>query len=94
MDEIQRAPVLFSYIQRLVDERREPSFFALTGSQHFDLLHRYRRRSPGRVALLELLPFSWSELQAAGISVASLDHLLFQGPCPPLYNRQLDPRDW
>src|SRR6266498_23904 len=94
LDEIQRAPALFSYIQRIVDERRQPGFFVLTGSQHFALLAQISQTLAGRVALLELLPFSWSELQAAGISVPLLDHLLFQGQYPPLYDHQLDPRDW
>jgi len=94
LDEIQRAPALFSYIQRIVDERREPGFFVLTGSQHFDLLAQISQTLAGRVALLELLPFSWNELQSAGVSISSLDHLLFQGQYPPLYDRHLDPRDW
>jgi predicted AAA+ superfamily ATPase len=86
LDEVQRAPGLFSYIQGIVDERRTPGFFVLTGSQHFDLLAQISQTLAGRVALLELLPFSWSELQLAGISVPSLDHLLFQGQYPSLYD--------
>jgi predicted AAA+ superfamily ATPase len=94
LDEVQRAPELFSYIQGIVDARQEPGFFVLTGSQHFGLLAQISQTLAGRVALLELLPFAWSELQSAGIEVASLDHLLFQGQYPPLYDRDLDPLDW
>ena len=65
-DEIQRAPALFSYIQRLVDERREPSFFGLTGSQHFDLLAQISQTLAGRVALLELLPFPGASCRRPG----------------------------
>jgi predicted AAA+ superfamily ATPase len=94
LDEVQRAPELFSYLQGIVDARQEPGLFVLTGSQHFGLLAEISQTLAGRVALLELLPFSFSELQAAGLTMASLDHLLFQGQYPPLYDRDLDPLDW
>ena len=94
LDEIQRAPELFSYIQGIVDAHQEPGFFVLTGSQHFGLLAQISQTLAGRVALLELLPFSFSELQSAGVNIPSLDHLLFQGHYPPLYDRHLSPLDW
>jgi predicted AAA+ superfamily ATPase len=56
LDEIQRAPELFSYMQGVVDARQEPGFFILTGSQHFGLLAQISQTLAGRVALLELLP--------------------------------------
>jgi uncharacterized protein len=94
LDEIQRAPKLFSYIQGIVDKQRKPGLFILTGSQHFGLLAQVSQTLAGRVATLELLPFSFPELKAAGLSIASLDQLLFQGQYPALYDRHLDPVDW
>lgn len=94
LDEIQRAPDLFSYIQGIVDENPQPGFFVLTGSQHFGILAQISQTLAGRVALLELLPFSLSELQSAGIEIPSLDQLLFQGHYPLLYDRKLSPLDW
>jgi uncharacterized protein len=95
LDEIQRAPKLFSYIQGIVDEQRKPGLFILTGSQHFGLLAQLSQTLAGRVATLELLPFSLHELKAAGLlSITSLDRLLYQGQYPALYDRQLDPVDW
>ena len=94
LDEIQRAPKLFSYIQGIVDEQRKPGLFILTGSQHFGLLAQVSQTLAGRVATLELLPFSFPELKAAGLSIASLDQLLFQGQYTALYDRHLDPVDW
>src|SRR5690349_19713873 len=38
LDEIQRAPGLFSYLQGIVDEAQRRGLFILTGSQQFDLL--------------------------------------------------------
>ena len=94
LDEIQRAPKLFSYIQGIVDEQRKPGLFILTGSQHFGLLAEVTQTLAGRVATLELLPFSLHELKAARLNIASLDQLLFQGQYPALYDRNLDPVDW
>lgn len=94
LDEIQRAPALFSYIQGIVDEQRIPGFFILTGSQQFGLLAQISQTLAGRVALLELLPFSLSELTSAGLGGEPLDHLLFRGQYPPLYDRDLSPVDW
>ncbi len=62
LDEVQRAPDLFSYIQGIVDEADRPGHFILTGSQNFLLLTRISQSLAGRCAVLRLLPFSRSEL--------------------------------
>jgi len=64
LDEIQRAPELFSYIQVLVDQHRDwTGRFILTGSQNFLLLQSISQSLAGRCAVLHLLPFSLAELQ-------------------------------
>ena len=64
LDEVQRAPDLFSYIQVLVDEHTDwLGRFILTGSQNFLLLHSISQSLAGRCAVLHLLPFSLAELQ-------------------------------
>ncbi|RLB81222.1 MAG: AAA family ATPase [Deltaproteobacteria bacterium] len=63
LDEVQRAPELFSYIQVLVDEHRDwTGRFILTGSQNFLLLQSISQSLAGRCAVLHLLPFSLAEL--------------------------------
>lgn len=62
LDEVQRAPDLFSYIQGIVDRRDRPGRFVLTGSQNFLLLDRVSQSLAGRCAILRLLPFSRREL--------------------------------
>ena len=63
LDEVQRAPELFSYIQVLVDEHRDwAGRFVLTGSQNFLLLQSISQSLAGRSAVLHLLPFSLAEL--------------------------------
>ncbi len=62
LDEAQRAPDLFSYIQGIVDQRDRPGQFILIGSQNFLLLQTISQSLAGRCAVLHLLPFSYPEL--------------------------------
>ncbi len=64
LDEVQRAPELFSYIQVVVDEERRAGRFVLSGSQNFLLLRSISQSLAGRSAVFHLLPFSLSELLA------------------------------
>ena len=66
LDEVQRVPELFSYMQRVMDERNEPGQFILSGSQNFLLLNSISQSLAGRVAILHLLPLSYTELTHAG----------------------------
>lgn len=94
LDEAQRCPALFSYLQTQVDADRRMGEFVLTGSQQFGLLSNITQTLAGRVGLLQLLPFSWQELQQGGAAVSSLDDLLWRGLYPPLYDRDLAPALW
>lgn len=94
LDEIQRAPSLFSYLQTAADARRQPGLFILTGSQHFLLLQSLSQTLAGRSRLLTLLPFSLEELHGTAHSKISLEKLLTKGLYPRLYDRGLNPLDW
>jgi uncharacterized protein len=94
LDEAQRAPQLFSYLQTKVDEQIIPGMFVLTGSQQFGLLSGITQSLAGRVGLIHLLPFAASELSAAGQLPESLEELLVRGLYPPLYDRNILPGDW
>ncbi len=94
LDEVQRCPELFSYLQTRVDDDRLPGQFILTGSQQFGLLKKITQSLAGRVGLLELPPFTYAEIQKAGCAPNSLDELLFKGLYPPLYDRELNPSNW
>ena len=94
LDEAQRCPALFSYLQTRVDATKCMGEFVLTGSQQFGLLSNITQSLAGRVGLIQLLPFSTQELQQGGILVNSLDDLLWQGLYPPLYDRSLDVAQW
>lgn len=110
LDEVQRAPHLFSYIQTIVDEEDIPGHFILTGSQNFLLLKNISQTLAGRCAIFHLLPFSRDELiPAAQLTVdeigqtiptdrsipdIDLNSLLFQGFYPRIHDKSLDPQDW
>lgn len=110
LDEAQRAPELFSYIQSAVDERDQPGQFILTGSHNFLLLQGISQSLAGRCAVLHLLPFSLSELAArAALSIDKLGSelprrakppqqglmkTLFTGFYPRIHDKKLQPRDW
>ncbi len=94
LDEAQRAPSLFSYLQGYVDQRKEMGQVVLTGSQNFLLLESITQSLAGRVGLFELLPLSTAEATPKLPANLSLDELIFQGLYPALYDRPLDPADW
>jgi predicted AAA+ superfamily ATPase len=94
IDEVQRCPELFSYLQGWVDERRRMGDFILTGSQQFGLHSGISQSLAGRVGLVQLLPFSQAELRAAGRLLPTLDEMLWRGGYPPLYDRDIPPHLW
>ncbi len=94
IDEAQRAPELFSYIQGIVDRSNKEGEFILTGSQNFLLLEKISQSLAGRVAILNLLPFSNLELIHAGIGISDVDKLIFTGLYPRLYDKGISPVDF
>lgn len=94
IDEAQRVPELFSYIQTIVDERKRTGLFILTGSQHFSFMEKISQSLAGRVSILKLMPFSMDELRRAKKLPRSLDRLMFSGGYPRIYDKRLDPTDW
>ncbi|MBI5383756.1 MAG: ATP-binding protein [Verrucomicrobia bacterium] len=94
LDEVQRCPGVLSYLQGVVDRDRRAGLFILTGSQQFDLLAGITQSLAGRAALLPLLPFSFGELDAAGLASARLEEHLFNGAYPPIHDRKLEPGLW
>ena len=91
LDEIQRTPELFSYIQGIVDDKHDAQF-VITGSQNFQLLQGITQSLAGRTMLLKLMPFSLSELGKAGIEFDNYEDVIFKGLYPGIYDRQINPQ--
>jgi hypothetical protein len=94
IDEAQRMPQLFSYLQSIVDRKKQNGLFILTGSRQFGLLSNITQSLAGRVGLVQLLPFSIEELLNNNVVVPPLPAMLYQGFYPPLYDRDLLPAQW
>jgi hypothetical protein len=110
LDEVQRAPELFSYIQTLVDEDSKTGRFILSGSQNFLLLKSVSQSLAGRCAILHLLPFSLSEIEGRSpikimnvgrdlprkrpVPDADVIETLFRGFYPRIHDKGLDPQRW
>lgn len=90
LDEIQRAPELLSYIQVIVDEKKQNGQFVLTVSHQLSLHQAVLQSLAGRTALLTLLPLSLNELKQNKI-ILNTDQQILNGFYPRLYQEELDP---
>ncbi|MEZ4687607.1 MAG: ATP-binding protein [Bacteroidia bacterium] len=92
LDEIQRVPELLSWLQQVLDESNERGKFILTGSNNMLLLEKITQSLAGRVAYLDLLPFSLSERPDTFTS--SLHECLLYGGYPPVIADKIAPENW
>ncbi|HAZ03447.1 MAG: AAA family ATPase [Bacteroidetes bacterium GWF2_42_66] len=91
LDEVQRVPELFSYLQQILDESVSNGLFIITGSNNFLLQESISQSLAGRVGYLYLLPLSLGEI---GDKESNSNMLLFKGGYPALYNEVTDPTKW
>ena len=92
IDEAQHVPELFSYIQGIVDEKKQPGQFILSGSQNFLLLEKISQSLAGRVYVFHLLPLSYAELKNE--NVKDLKDAIFYGGYPRLFDANIAPKDF
>lgn len=90
IDEIQKLPDLFSYIQTEVDERKISGQFVITGSQQFELSEKISQSLAGRVANFTLLPLAISEIG----KIPAFEKLAVNGFYPRIYDRPIPPKDY
>lgn len=94
IDEIQKVPALFNYLQEILDTLDEPGRFILTGSQNFLLMEKITQSLAGRIGLLNLLPFGFHELPTQHQKDFSMEMLLFSGLYPAVYDRPIEAGDF
>ncbi len=98
IDEIQYAPELFSYIKMVVDkDRSKKGQFLLTGSQSFPLMAKVTESLAGRIAIFNLLPFSFKERlkMQKSFSLDVFKKMLLRGGFPELVvNKSMDAKLW
>lgn len=82
IDEAQKVPQLFEYIQVIVDNNPDRKFL-LSGSSNFELMNSLSESLAGRAGVFELMPMSLSET-LSGSSVKSMDDFLYDGLFPAI----------
>lgn len=90
IDEVQRTPQLLSYIQLIIDERKQNGLYILTGSHQLDLQTHITQSLAGRTAILNLLPLSFSEIFQQK-NIADENELMLSGFLPRIYTEKQQP---
>jgi len=90
IDEAQRVPHLFSYLQTKVDDSGEMGQYVLSGSQNFHLMKEITQSLAGRVALFKLFPFDFREMKNGNILNENFLYYLIQGFYPAIYDRGIE----
>lgn len=85
IDEIQRCPALVSQVQANVDETDACGRYIITGSYQPEVRMTIAQSLATRTAVLHLLPLSFSELKAAGISLPRNEQIV-TGFMPGIYS--------
>lgn len=101
IDEVQYAPNLFSYIKIKVDNSDKRGMYWLTGSQQFNLMKNASESLAGRVGIVNLNTFTYSEIEenvnkelfnpdelkkASIIDINHLFKIIFKGGMPEFYS--------
>jgi len=85
-DEVQRTPSLFSYLQTVVDEKKQPGNFILSGSQNFLLRESITQSLAGRVGIARLMPLDMAELKPGGLLTNDYEEAIFKGFYPAQFD--------
>ena len=103
IDEAQYAPNLFSYIKINVDKEQKNGMYWLTGSQQFHLMKNVSESLAGRVGIVNLNSFTYSEInrneskvlfeptdlqKSDKIDVNRLFEIIYKGGMPELYKNE------
>ncbi len=101
IDEAQYAPELFPYIKMKVDEQNIRGMYWLTGSQQFKLMKNVKESLAGRVGIVKLNSFTYTETKMKenkdifnplnmkeneNIDVNDIFNFIYNGGMPELYN--------
>lgn len=94
IDEAQRTPELFSYLQGIVDKDRWNGRFILTGSHQFLLDQKISQSLAGRAGYLKLLPLSFGETKGELEKPVNANEILWKGFYPSTAIHGANPRLW
>ncbi|MDP3392202.1 ATP-binding protein [Sediminibacterium sp.] len=93
-DEVQRVPLIFRYLQEMLDKNTKRGQFILTGSNNFLLQEQVSQSLAGRAGYLSLLPLSYAEIKESKLAIDSVEELIVNGGYPEIWNEKLKPTGW
>lgn len=90
-DEVQKVPQIFNSLKTVVDEERARyGRFVITGSSQFSFMKGVSETLAGRIGILTLLPFQYSEIPSS-----LRDKSVYMGNYPEIVKRGFDASwDW
>lgn len=94
LDEFQNVPNILSYLQGIIDAKKRPGYFVLTGSQNFLVNQAITQSLAGRIAIHKLLPLSIQEFSDAQLLPAAPEDAIFMGGYPRLFDTPAEPVSW
>ena len=94
IDEAQRVPALFSYLQTHVDLASKKGMYVLTGSQNLNMMESISQSLAGRTSILKLLPFSYEEQKKAKILPKTIEEQIFTGGYPRIFDSRIPPEQF
>lgn len=94
IDEIQNVPSLFSYLQVVTDERNINGEYIITGSQNFLMIEQITQSLAGRVALFNLLPLSYTEIENTKYKPENWEKYALSGSYPRKIVQDIQPADY
>ncbi|MFN2424395.1 MAG: ATP-binding protein [Cryomorphaceae bacterium] len=94
LDEVQRVPELFNYLQEIIDNSDRDGLFILTGSNNILLQEGVSQSLAGRLGVLELMPLSYREVKDHGAGDATLNELVLKGGYPEIFHKGRKPELW
>jgi uncharacterized protein len=92
IDEVQRAPEFFSYLQTHVDKIKQNGSFIITGSHNYLLMENISQSLAGRTGIVTLLPLSMEEL--AKDDTRNLNKTIFTGFYPRIFDQNIRPNSF
>lgn len=92
-DEVQKVPQLLSYLQEILDDKKDTRKFILTGSNNLQLSKKVSQSLAGRTKIFKVLPLQRDEISTQD-QRRTLEESLFYGSYPRIYDEGLNPPDW
>ena len=94
IDEAQRVPELFSYLQTHVDLAHKNGMYVLTGSQNMNMMESISQSLAGRTSVLKLMPFSYEEQCESKILPYGINAQIFTGGYPRIFDSHIPPEQF